>query len=164
MSSEQPFKQSTRSRCAQPFGSAAPVSSKGIPLLVGSTLSEFNNFPNPALRGHEHWNEADFHSYLQAHYGQRADAVLAAYKKAYPALGPSLWPTVDTAFRAGVLHTAQLKAAQGDPVFTYIFAWRSPVLQHWKKLNVVRRWLTIVAVLCGVERRSAPAVLSHHSW
>ena len=41
-------------------------------------------------------------------------------------------------------------------------ACRSPVPQHVKKLNVVRRWLTMVALLFGVERIAAPAVLSHH--
>jgi para-nitrobenzyl esterase len=33
-------------------------------------------------------------------------------------------------FRSGVLRTAALKAAQGDPVYSYLFAWRSPVLDY----------------------------------
>jgi para-nitrobenzyl esterase len=113
-----------------PFANGAPAISKGVPLLVGSTLSEFSNFPTPDTAGRKHWNEADFHAFLQHRYGDRADALLAAYKKAYPKLGPSIWPTVDTAMRAGVLRTAEMKAAEGDPVYTYVFAWRSPVLDY----------------------------------
>ncbi len=113
-----------------PFANGAPAVSKGVPLLVGSTLSEFSNFPMPDTVGREHWDEAAFRAFLQHRYGDRADALLAAYKKAYPELGPSLWPTVDTGLRSGVLRTAEMKAAAGDPVYTYVFAWRSPVLDY----------------------------------
>jgi para-nitrobenzyl esterase len=115
---------------AAPFAEGAPAVSKGVPLLIGSTLSEFSNFPTPDTAGREHWNEAAFKAFLTKRYGPRADALLAAYKKAYPDLGPSIWPTVDTAQRASVLRTAAMKAAEGDPVYTYVFAWRSPVLDY----------------------------------
>jgi para-nitrobenzyl esterase len=113
-----------------PFGNTAPIASKGVPLLVGSTLSEFQNLPDPRLRGRENWGESEFLAYLKGQFGSRAEALLAAYRSAYPDLKPSLWPLIDTRMRSGVLHTAGLKAAQGDAVYTYLFAWRSPVLDY----------------------------------
>jgi len=113
-----------------PFADGAPAVSKGVPLLVGSTLSEFSNFPAPDTAGREHWGDAEFRSFLQRRYGDRADALFAAYKKAWPELGPSIWPTVDTSMRSGVLRTAGMKAREGDPVYTYVMAWRSPVLDY----------------------------------
>ena len=113
-----------------PFAAGAPAVSRGVPLLVGSTLSEFGNFPDPLLAGRETWGEAEFRAWLAKTRGDKADALLAAYRKAYPKLAPRVWPTVDTPLRAGVLRTARLKAAAGDPVYTYLFAWRSPVLDY----------------------------------
>jgi para-nitrobenzyl esterase len=113
-----------------PFAGGAPVVSKGVPLMVGSTLSEFGNFPNPMIAGHEHWSEADALAWLRRTRGPQADAVAAAYKKAYPALAPGVWPTIDTGLRGASLRVAAAKAAQGDPVYNYLFAWRSPVLDY----------------------------------
>jgi para-nitrobenzyl esterase len=113
-----------------PFARAAPAVSKGVPLLVGSTLSEFSNLPIPPLRGHDGWGEAELRRYLQQSHPENADAILAAYRKAYPELGPGIWPVIDTNMRSAVLRTASLKAAQGDPVYTYLFSWRSPVLDY----------------------------------
>jgi para-nitrobenzyl esterase len=113
-----------------PFGKSAPAASRGIPLLVGSTLSEFQNFPNPRLRGRETWGEAETLAWLRSTQGSRADAVIAEYRRAYPDLPANQWPLIDTMFRSGVLRTAAMKSAQGDPVYAYLFAWRSPVLDY----------------------------------
>ena len=97
-----------------PFSTTAPEASKGVPLLIGSTLSEFQRLPNPAMREHEKWS----------------DEVMAAFRRAYPGLNPSEYAFIDTRFRAGVLRTADLKAREGDPVYCYLFAWKSPVLDY----------------------------------
>jgi len=113
-----------------PFAAGAPAASKGVPLMVGSTLSEFGNVPNPMIAGHERWTEADALAWLRKTRGPQADASAAAYREAYPTLAPGVWPTIDTGLRGAVLRTAAAKAAQGDPVYTYLFAWRSPVLDY----------------------------------
>lgn len=113
-----------------PYAHGAPASARGIRLLVGSTLSEFSNFPTPDTAGREHWGEAEFRAFVERRHPGRGDALLAAYRRAYPELGPSLWPTVDTALRSGVLRTAAMTDAQHDPVYSYVFAWRSPVLDY----------------------------------
>ena len=98
--------------------------------MVGSTLSEFQNFPNPALRDRATWGESETKTYFRNMVGDKTDSLAAAFRHAYPAMPPAEWPLVDTMARAGVLRTAQLKAAQGDVVYTYLFAWRSPVLDY----------------------------------
>ncbi len=113
-----------------PFASAAPSVSKGVPLLLGSTLSEFQNLPNPKLHNRESWGEEQVRAYFLDLFGDKADQLVAACRSAYPELEPNVWPLVDTMFRSGTLRTARLKAAQGDAVFNYIFAWRSPVLDY----------------------------------
>jgi para-nitrobenzyl esterase len=113
-----------------PFAGTAPEPSRGVPLLIGSTLSEFQRFPLPALRGRETWSEAQVRDYFQGLAGDKVEQVMAAFRKAYPNLEPREWPLVDVRFRSGVLRTAQLKAAQGDPVYAYLFTWQSPVLDY----------------------------------
>ena len=114
-----------------PFAKAAPDISKGIPLLIGSTLSEFANFPNPALAGHENWGEAEVKAYFAKQFGaEKADKIVTAFRKAYPNLKPNVWPVVDMMARPSTVRAAELKAAQGDKVYNYIFAWRSPILDY----------------------------------
>lgn len=112
-----------------PFESEAPTVSKGIPLMVGSTLSEFENI-NPQVAKRRDWSDDQVKQYLQQTRGKNADAIYAAYKKAYPELAPKDRLLVESMFRSGVLRTAEMKAKQGDPVYSYVFAWRSPVLDY----------------------------------
>lgn len=97
--------------------------------MVGSTLSEFAAL-NPRLAPRQSWGEAEVRNYLQQTFGERADAVYAAYENAYPELEPKDWPVTDTDFRSAVVRTATLKAQQGDLVYTYLFALRSPLMDY----------------------------------
>ncbi len=115
---------------AQPFDTSAPAQSADVPLMVGSTLNEFPlaDF-DPRTRGSRAWSEQQRADYYREKYGERADAVMAAYRKAYPALQPADWLYVDGMFRPGALATAQLKSDQhAAPVYLYLFSWVSPVL------------------------------------
>lgn len=112
----------------QPFGKGASPLSANVPLLIGSTLSEFQHFPSPLLVGRETWTEAQALDWVRKTSGDRAPAVAAAYRKAYPAMAPRDWPMIDITGRAGVLRAAGMKAAQPAPVYAYLFAWNAPVL------------------------------------
>lgn len=114
---------------ASPFASEAPEASKGIPLMVGSTLSEFENI-NPQVAVMRDWSADEVKQFLQQKYGKNADVLFSAYEKAYPELTPGVRLSAESMFRSGVLRTAELKAKQGDPVYSYVFAWRSPVLDY----------------------------------
>jgi para-nitrobenzyl esterase len=117
---------------AQPFGAAAPEVSRDVPLMVGTTLNEFGTLPNPKLSGRENWGLDEVKTYLKERYGDRAEAVVAAFQKAYPKMPPNEWVLLDTSARPKALDTARLKADQkGAPVYNYLFTWQSPVLDYF---------------------------------
>ncbi|MEZ0484934.1 carboxylesterase/lipase family protein [Fibrella aquatica] len=108
------------------IGEAAAIElSKNIPLLVGSTKTEFGPF-NPTTRVA---TVADAKTSLQKQMGDKTDPFMAAVKKAYPeANKPSDLVTVDINFRAGAIRQGTQKAATGTaPVYMYVFSWDSPV-------------------------------------
>ena len=105
-----------------PFGKAAPAVSAGIPLLIGSTLSEFQNFPNPKLRGRESWGETETMAYLRATQGANADSVAAAYRNAWPELAGMSGP--------GFKDLTRL--ASGEPEMSHdIFLTNRENVLHW---------------------------------
>ncbi|MDO4163109.1 MAG: carboxylesterase/lipase family protein [Bacteroides sp.] len=112
---------------AQPFDPQAPAQSKDIPMLIGTTQHEFTTTAYvPALRN---VTEEKAVEGLQKKYGNRTDEFLQAFKKAYPNYQPKDLIDMDFIFRPGAVAQAKLKAAQGGaPVYMYLFAWESPVL------------------------------------
>ena len=110
----------------QPNEAAAIELSKNIPLLVGSCKNEYNPFI-PGSRGIS-MDSAKVR--LQKRYGSKADAYIAAIKKAYPeTIKPSDYIDVDLLFRPLVVKQADQKAIPGAaPVYMYLFKWQSPVL------------------------------------
>lgn len=110
----------------QPSEPAALELAKTVPLLVGSTKTEFGPF-NPANR------PADLDAAkaaLQKRYGDKTESYVAALKKAYPETSqPADYVNVDTGFRAGTIRQANQKSAVtgAAPVYMYVFAWASPV-------------------------------------
>jgi para-nitrobenzyl esterase len=113
----------------RPYAGTAPSVSARVPLLIGSTLSEFQLI-NPKLAGREHWSSDETGAFLKIGFGDRTYAMIAAFAKAYPGMKPYDYPTVDIGGRAGALAVAGMKAAQPAPVYNYLFAWRSPVLDY----------------------------------
>jgi para-nitrobenzyl esterase len=114
----------------QPFDTRAPEQSKDIPLLIGSNLNEMSeNRLSAELRDSEDWTLEQVKNYLHKKYPEKAEALIAAYQKAYPNLKPTEWFRLDNVFRPGTVVTANEKADQhGASVYNYLFAWRSPVL------------------------------------
>lgn len=110
----------------QPTEAAALKLSKDVPLLVGSTKSEFMPF-RPGTRGIA-MEEAK--RKLQEQYKDQTEAYLAAVDKAYPGTTkPSDYIDIDVTFRPGVIQQANMKAENGDaPVYMYLFSWDSPVM------------------------------------
>ena len=68
---------------------------------------------------------------VRKQYGDRADAYIAAVKKAYPEdTKPSDQLSVDASFRPGAVAQANEKSSLkgGAPVYMYLFTWQSPVM------------------------------------
>lgn len=112
---------------AQPFDPQAPAQSKNIPLMIGTTLHEFTTSTYvPAFRSVTKEKAVEF---LQKKYGNRTEEFLKVFEKAYPDYQPIDLIDIDLIFRPSAVEQAKLKAAQqGAPVYMYMFAWESPVL------------------------------------
>lgn len=111
----------------QPFDPQAPEQAVDIPMIIGTTIHEFNMSAYvPALRT---MDETAVKDMLVQKYGERADEFVKAFDKAYPGHSHKDMIDVDVIFRPGALEQAKLKEAQqGAPVYMYQFAWESPVL------------------------------------
>lgn len=111
----------------QPFDPEAPAQSRDIPMMIGTTIHEFNMSAYvPALRTIDAQGVRDM---LGQKYGDRADEFEKAFAKAYPRHTPKDMIDIDVIFRPNALEQARIKTEQGGaPVYMYQFAWESPVL------------------------------------
>jgi len=114
-----------------PFAPEAPLVSADVPLMIGSNKDEMTLF-----LGHQPWvTGATFDNLpaaLESYLGARTAEIIAAYRKAQPALGAdALGLTIvgDLGIRGQSLTIAERKMKQkAAPVFVYLFAWETPVL------------------------------------
>jgi para-nitrobenzyl esterase len=113
----------------QPFEPKAPEISANVPLLVGNTINEFvNGINKPDAFS---MTEQQLQTNVQNAWKNNADAVVKAFRKAYPkANNFQLWSTIAASVvRTMTLEQARRKAAQKSaPVYCYRFDWQTPVL------------------------------------
>lgn len=112
---------------AHPFYPQAPAQSKDIPMMIGTTLHEFTKSTYvPAFRTISQEKAVE---YIRQQYGEQTDKFLDLFAKTYPGYQPKDLLDVDFTFRPGAVEQAKVKVAQqGAPVYMYMFAWESPVL------------------------------------
>ena len=112
-----------------PYDYLAPEAAelfKDIPVLVGSTFNEFES-----LHYDKDYSDDEARAILAERYGDRADSYMGAFKAAYPGRGNSDMLSVNLSVRAGVNGFSDRKTALGGaPVYTYLFAWKSPALDY----------------------------------
>jgi para-nitrobenzyl esterase len=113
-----------------PFWTAAPAASTGVPLIVGSTLTEFGiGFLDP---GFEKLTIDELRSRIvKGHGPEDGPRILDAFRRGHPDASPAklfaIW--FSSGARHAAVQQAALKAAQGGaPAYLYWFAWDSPVL------------------------------------
>ena len=111
----------------QPFDPKAPEQSKDIPLMIGTTQHEFSTSTYvPAIRNITKEKAIEL---LKQKYKERTDEFINAFEKAYPTYQPKDLIDIDLIFRPSAVEQANLKSEQqGAPVYMYLFAWESPVL------------------------------------
>jgi len=109
------------------FSKEAFELSKDVPLMIGTTKNEFTPFMNGA---YTNASAEKINELIKAQRKDKADAYIAAVKKAYPAdTKPSDLIDIDLTFRPGAVYQAEQKAAlKAAPVFVYLFTWQSPVM------------------------------------
>lgn len=134
----------------QPGDAGAEDLAKDIPVVMGSNKVEFGSFGAPADLLHA--DEAKVIEYLKKTYGDKTDAYVAAFKKAYPNTNmPSDMSDVDMMFRPMLLQFASLKSSVpgGAPVYNYIFKWNAPHLDGMLKSS---HCMEIAFVFNNIER------------
>lgn len=112
----------------QLFSDEAFQLSKDIPLMIGTVKNEFMASAFAGLSGASAEKVNDF---IKNRYKDKADAYIAAVKKAYPNdTKPTDLIDVDAMFRPGAVVQANQKSAiaGGAPVYMYLFTWQSPVM------------------------------------
>ena len=109
------------------LGEEAFELSKDIPLLVGTVKNEFMASVGNGLTNAPIEKVTEF---IKKQRGDKADAFIAAVKKAYPNdTKPSDLIDVDAMFRPGAVLQAKEKAGlNAAPVYMYLFTWQSPVM------------------------------------
>ena len=111
-----------------PFHPDAPALSADIPLMIGTNKDETTLF-NFGAPGFGQWTEADLTTRAAAAAGDKAVALTAALREAYPDYSPTYLicavQTVTTMW-AGSITLAERKAAQGmAPIFMYLMTWET---------------------------------------
>jgi para-nitrobenzyl esterase len=119
---------------AQPGDPEFAERTAGIPLLVGSVLTEratvINNDPMELLANNSRdWSEEEATAMLQERFGENGAAVGEAFLSAYPQKEYAQAFFVDERTRPNVIKLADIMSErEGAPVYTYLFAFFSPVL------------------------------------
>ncbi len=111
----------------QIFSDEAFALSKNIPLMIGTVKNEFMASLGAGLSNGTQEQVIDF---VKKRYADKADAYVAAAKKAYPKdTRPSDLIDIDFVFRPGAVLQANTKSALsgGAPVYMYMFTYQSPV-------------------------------------
>lgn len=112
----------------QLFSNEAFELSKNIPLMIGTTKNEFSIFRGGASANSTY---DEVVAVLKKQYGDKTDAYIAAFKKAYPNdKKPADMTAIDFMFRPGAISQANQKSALagGAAVYMYMFDWQSPVV------------------------------------
>lgn len=110
-----------------PFVGTASEFSKSIPMLIGTTMHEFpmsTLFPEGKAVTMDQVSQM-----LSKSFGENTDKVIEAFSKAYPDFIPADLIDCEFDFRNNAVKEATLQSEMnGAPVYNYIFAWESPIL------------------------------------
>jgi para-nitrobenzyl esterase len=128
------------------FFDAAPDESKNVPMMLGSVSEEGNQMRSRPT-------EEEWHASLAKNYGdEKATAVIAALKKAYPQkkiqtlsyMCSGTFGLNGLAMRNNIVKMARLKHEQkAAPAYAYYFTWQSPILD-----GVAGAWHTAELQFC----------------
>lgn len=114
-----------------PFYPDAPPLAAGIPMIIGNTHEETRAFLGNEPGVHElTWEELPERLLPQLHVDLQPEYVIASYRKLYPKYSPTeVFFAATTAGRSwrGAVIEAELRAAQGSPVYAYQLNYRSPL-------------------------------------
>ncbi len=112
-----------------PFWTSAPAASAGVPLIVGSTLTEFGVPYGDTEFETKTFDE--FGPYINKGHGtEHGKRILDAFRRGHPNASAAKVFTIwcSAGIRHAAVRQAVLKAAHGTaPTYLYWFAWDSPI-------------------------------------
>jgi para-nitrobenzyl esterase len=120
-----------RTLTRHPFYPDAPAQSAAIPMIIGNTHDETRSLIG---RGDEAtfsltWDQLPARLLPEMRVDINPDRVVAEYRRLYPAYSPTdvffAATTASRSWRAAIVE-AELRAAQGSPVYANQLDWRSP--------------------------------------
>jgi para-nitrobenzyl esterase len=114
---------------AHPFDPQASPISADVPMVVGTTLNEFATAINHPE--YESMTDAEVTERVRGLFGDRAPAILAAFRQRTPAAKPfDLWSHIAAStVRENAIKQCKAKAALGRaPAYLYWFTWQTPIL------------------------------------
>jgi len=120
-----------RTLTRHPFYPDAPAQSAAIPMIIGNTHDETRSLigRSDAATFTLTWDELPARLLPQMRVDISPDRVIAKYRRLYPAYSPSdvffSATTASRSWRAAIVE-AELRAAQGSPVYAYQLDWPSP--------------------------------------
>ena len=152
--------------------------SKNIPMMAGSVLNEWVTMPllsdmaRTQSDNKNYWTAEQVKAKLAEKYGDKAEAITAAFLKAYPNKKPADALYVDTRIRSGALKTLNAKSSQkGAPVYAYVFTWETPIMggfamsYHCSELPFVFNNIAITEMATGgSEKAQALADKMSGAW
>lgn len=114
-----------------PFYPDAPAQSAGIPMIIGNTRDETRAFLGNEPGVHNlNWEELPQRLLPNLHVDIKPEYVIAEYRRLYPQYtATEVFFAATTAGRSwrGAVIEAELRAAQGSPVYAYQLNYRSPL-------------------------------------
>lgn len=114
-----------------PFYPDAPAQSADIPMIIGNTRDETRAFNGNDPGIHElTWEQLPERLLATMHVDIEPEYVILEYRRLYPKYSPTeVFFAATTAGRSwrGAIIEAELRAAQGSPVFAYQMNYRSPL-------------------------------------
>ncbi len=105
-----------------------------IPLLIGTaanewaTIDQWATMATSQTDNKNNWSVAEVERRLRQKYGDKTDAVKAAFHEAYPDKPIANALYVDSWMRTRAVKTARIKSEQAAPVYNYIFTWETPIM------------------------------------
>ena len=112
-----------------PFDPAAPLESADVPLMTGTIFNEITSALNHPIANA--MSEAELRQGIHEAFGERAAAIIAAYRRDYPHATPfGIYGAIAAEpFRRAAQEQAARKAALGAAsAYVYLYAWRTPML------------------------------------
>ena len=110
-----------------PFDPDAPSITANVPMMIGTVMNERS--PSMTDAKLESTTEQELKSQVAERYGAKADAIIAAYRRAHPDVKPVELLSLISSPRTNAIRQAERKAAQNAaPAYVYWFGWKTPVL------------------------------------